>query len=79
MATNTEIAAKLGLAHSTVSRMRTGARVGSVRTIRRISKEYGIPIEKVMAAADKALNDGDPGDWIKIINGLESAKTEAAS
>lgn len=66
MATNTEIAGRLGLAHSTVSRMRTGERVGSVRTLRRISKEFGIPLERVMSSAGEAL-DGDSTNWVKLM------------
>ena len=66
MATNTEIAGRLGLAHSTVSRMRTGERVGSVRTLRRISKEFEIPLERVMSSAGEAL-DGDPANWVKLM------------
>ena len=66
MATNTEIAEKLGLAHSTVSRMRTGERVGSVRTLRRLSREFDLDLDRVMAAAGQAL-DGDKGDWVKLM------------
>lgn len=71
MATNTEIGARLGLAHSTVSRMRTGERVGSVRTLRRISREYGIELDRVMSAADKAL-DGDTADWVALFTELSA-------
>lgn len=74
--TNTDIAARLGLAHSTVSRMRSGARVGSVRTLCRISSEFDIPLEKVMTAADKALA-GDKDDWVKLINGLDATPAGA--
>lgn len=81
MTTNTEIAAKLGLAHSTVSRMRTGERVGSVRTLRRLSREFDIPLERVMSAAGQAL-EGDKRDWTRLMGEIvgddASAETAAA-
>ena len=67
LATNTDIAARIGLAHSTVSRMRTGELVGSVRTLRRIAREFDIPLERVMSAAGSAL-DGDKGDWVALMS-----------
>jgi len=69
MATNTEIGARLGLAHSTVSRMRTGERVGSIRTLQRISREYNLPLEEVVDAANKAL-EGNNADWVRLMDGL---------
>lgn len=66
MATNTEIAEKLGLAHSTVSRMRTGERVGSVRTLRRLSREFDLPLDRVMSSAGAAL-EGDKKEWVELM------------
>ncbi len=78
MTTNTDIAARIGLAHSTVSRMRTGERVGSVRTLRRISREFDVPLEEVMSAAGSAL-DGDKGDWVKLMSKIAGDEPAQAS
>lgn len=62
MATNAEVAEKLGVSHSTVSRMRTGIRVGSPKVLQKIHETYDIPLDQVMTAAVRA-RDGKPGEW----------------
>lgn len=66
MVTNGEVAARLGLSMSTVSRMRTGKRTGSPSTLMRISSEYNIPLDDVMQAA-AAVHKGDTEPWINNI------------
>jgi transcriptional regulator with XRE-family HTH domain len=78
LATNTEVAEKLGLALSTVSRMRTGERVGSVRTLRRLSREFDLPLDRVMSAAGSAL-EGDKGDWVKLMAEVAGDAPERAA
>jgi len=56
VATNAQVAEKLGVSHSTVSRMRTGKRIGSPEVLSRISSEFEIPLADVMNAAVKARN-----------------------
>lgn len=65
--TNAQVAERLGLNHSTVSRIRKGERIGSLSTLRRIAEQFEIPIEKVLDAAQKA-HAGDKRDWIKLVN-----------
>lgn len=67
MATNAEVAAKLGVSHSTVSRMRTGKRVGSPQVLVRLSQEYNVPLDEVMTAAVSA-RDGKPAKWTMLMN-----------
>ena len=69
MATNAEVASKLGVSHSTVSRMRSGKRVGSPELLMRIHKEYEIPLEQVMSAATDARR-GKTGAWKKMMKGI---------
>lgn len=64
--TNGEVAARLGLSMSTVSRMRTGKRTGSPATLMKISSEYSIPLDEVMSAA-AAVHDGNTEPWIESI------------
>lgn len=66
MATNAEVAQKLGVSHSTVSRMRTGKRLGSPQVLVRLSEAYDIPLDEVMAAAVAARN-GKTGKWEKMM------------
>lgn len=69
MATNAEVATKLGVSHSTVSRMRTGKRVGSPELLMRIHKEYDVPLETVMSAATDARG-GKTKKWVKLMEGI---------
>jgi transcriptional regulator with XRE-family HTH domain len=66
MATNAEVAERLGVSHSTVSRMRTGKRVGSPAVLVRIAEKYEIPLEEVMAAA-VAARSGKPAKWTMLM------------
>lgn len=66
MATNAEVAERLGVSHSTVSRMRTGTRVGSPKVLQKIHETYSIPLNEVMDAAVKA-RDGHPAAWRKVM------------
>jgi len=66
MATNGEVAAKLGLSMSTVSRMRTGKRTGSPATLMRIASVYGIPLDEVMGAAAK-VHEGNTRPWVEDV------------
>lgn len=67
MATNAEVAEKLGVSHSTVSRMRTGIRVGSPKVLQKISVEYDVPLDQVMTAA-VAAREGKPEKWRTLMN-----------
>ena len=71
MATNAEVADRLGVSHSTVSRMRTGKRVGSPEVLERIHKEYGVPLGEVMSAA-VAARAGDTDDWVEMMKKVVS-------
>lgn len=72
MATNAQVAEKLGVSHSTVSRMRTGIRVGSTETLNRIHREYGIPLDRVVDAAVRA-RAGKPTKWKALMKEILSA------
>lgn len=76
MATNAEVAVKLGVSHSTVSRMRTGKRVGSPEILVRISSSYGIPLDEVMSAA-VAARKGKPAQWQSIMRRVVGSDHEA--
>ena len=76
MATNAEVATKLGVSHSTVSRMRTGKRVGSPEVLQRIAREYSLPLDDVMSAAVDA-RAGKTKKWVKMMTGI--LKTEEPS
>ena len=69
MATNAEIARKLGVGHSTVSRMRTGQRIGSPEVLQRISVEYDIPLSDVVDRAVRA-RAGDVDPWVRMMGSL---------
>lgn len=66
MATNAEVAERLGVSHSTVSRMRTGKRVGSPEVLMRIHQAYDIPLQDLMSAA-VAARKGSAGDWQRLM------------
>jgi len=53
--TNVDVGAAIGLAHSTVSRIRSGERVPSIDIMMEIDKQYGWSI----AEQAKARADGD--------------------
>lgn len=71
--TNADIGTRLGLAHSTVSRMRRGERLGSLETLRKIAAVTGTPLDDVTAAADKARG-GDLPDWIALLEKVGAAE-----
>lgn len=64
--TNQEVAERLDLAHSTVSRIRRGDRATSVEVIHRISQEFGVPTDELVAAASSA-HRGDKYPWIRLM------------
>lgn len=64
--TNEEIGRKLGLAHSTVSRMRRGQRVTSPSVMARMLEEFGVPPGKMLRAAASA-SQGDAGPWVDLM------------
>jgi transcriptional regulator with XRE-family HTH domain len=81
MATNVEIAERLGLNHSMVSRLRIGERVGSVDVLSRISSEYNVPLGPLVDAAVKA-RAGDSSEFVSILEeafSREEAQAAAAS
>lgn len=73
--TNVEVARKLGMHHSYVSRLRTGDRVASIPTLIAISDVYDVPIGRLTRAASKAAK-GDPGDWVDLLNDALVAREE---
>lgn len=64
--TNADLGRVLGLSHSTVSRMRSGSRTGSIATLQRLSKASGVPLEDVANAA-QAARRGKKSAWNKIL------------
>lgn len=66
MATNVEIAERLGLEHSMVSRLRSGDRVGSVDVLQKISTEFDTDLSALVAAAVKA-RAGDTEEFVSIL------------
>lgn len=66
---NSEIASALGMSHSSVSRMRSGARVASVETLQKLVEVYDADPRAILASAAKAV-DGDPGPWRETLRGL---------
>lgn len=55
--TNQQFADAIGCHHSMASRLRAGLRLPSVATMARISREFGIPIETLVAAHEKGAED----------------------
>lgn len=78
MATNVEIAERLGLDHSMISRMRIGDRVGSIDVLSRISTEFDTPLEPLIRAAVKA-RAGDVADYVAILNDAFGSTPEPAA
>lgn len=78
MATNAEIAERLGVSHATVSRMRTAKRLGSPRVLQQISEEFDIPLDDVMRAAVEA-RAGSSKRWIGMMNTIMSSDAEPIS
>lgn len=66
--TNTEVADRLGVHHSYVSRMRSGERLASVSMLSRISEEYGVPVEELVAAARATVDTGDSSKWVELLD-----------
>lgn len=64
--TNQEVADRLGLHHSYVSRMRSGQRVASRSVLVSISNEFDIPVVALLAAAESAAS-GNPKEWRKLL------------
>lgn len=56
--TNAQLGAALGLSHSTVSRMRSGTRIGSVRTLIRLAEVSGVTLDDVAWTAVH-VSEGD--------------------
>ena len=65
--TNAELGATLRLSHSTVSRMRSGRRMGSIETIERIAAVSRTPIAEVIEARKQCL-EGDLTNWNRILD-----------
>lgn len=72
MATNADVAERLGVSHSAVSRMRTGKRVGSPEVLERISTEFHIPSAEILTAAVEA-RAGKLDKWVKIMERVVDA------
>ena len=66
---NSEIASALGLSHSGVSRMRSGARVASVDTLQKLVTLYDADPRALLQAAAKAA-DGDAEPWRALLREL---------
>lgn len=73
--TNAALGEALGLSHSTVSRMRSGARTGSPRVQMLLADLAGVQLEEVVRAA-MAAQKGDTERWSEI---LDSACTAPAA
>lgn len=74
--TNAALGQALNLSHSTVSRMRSGTRTGSMTTLMRLAEVTKTPLEKVALAAQAVKTRGDSTEWDKL---LEKACTGASS
>lgn len=48
--TNDELGTRLGISHAMASRLRNGKRKPSVKVMRAISREFGVPIETLADA-----------------------------
>lgn len=66
---NSEIASALGMSHSGVSRMRSGARVASIDTLQKLIEMYDAEPRALVAAASKATL-GDPEPWRSLLREL---------
>lgn len=47
---NAELGRRIGVGHSMASRLRSGDRAPGAQTMRRLSSEFGIPIEDLLAS-----------------------------
>ena len=64
--TNAEVARRIGLNHSSVSRMRSGARAASLDVIYRIASEFDVPPGPLLAAAAE-FRRGNRQPWTELI------------
>lgn len=71
--TNADIGIRLGLAHSTISRMRRGERLGSLATFTKIAQITGKPLEAVVAAA-ALTKTGDLDPWLALLDEVGAAE-----
>lgn len=67
--TNIDIANRLNLSQSTVSRMRKGTRLASLETLYAIAQTYNVNSEVLLAAASKAQR-GDKTDWVDLLEDI---------
>lgn len=66
-ATNADVARRIGLNHSSVSRMRSGKRAASIQVIYGIARVYDVPPGPLLEAAAK-FHQGDRELWTTLIN-----------
>lgn len=76
--TNVDLGRALDLSHSTVSRMRSGTRTGSLATLRRLAQVTGRPLEEVADAAEKARR-GDLTSWHALLDLACTGSDDAAA
>lgn len=60
-----QLAAELGLAHTTVSRWLSGAGVPSIRSCQRLAEYSGVPVEKILFIAGHLPKRAEkpPAEW----------------
>lgn len=72
---NAEVGERLGMSHSSVSRMRAGERVASVEVLERIVSEYEADPAELLHAAAEASRGSKQG-WIRLLDRLFNASEE---
>lgn len=65
--TNAAVAERIGLDHTTVSRIRSADRLPSSSVLYRFHREFGIPLEDLHLAADE-VRDGKSDPWIALMD-----------
>jgi len=60
-----QLAADLGVSHTTVSRWLSGDDIPSTRSCQRLSEYTGVPLERVLSVAGHLpkIRDGGPPEW----------------
>lgn len=66
---NSEVARTLDMSHSSVSRMRTGTRIGSADTLQALVEHYGADPADLLEAAALAAH-GDTKAWVELLDKL---------
>lgn len=64
---NQEVATRIGLTHTGVSRLRSGSRVASMGTMLKIHEVFRVPVAKLMDTANELRANGNRDPWCDLL------------